>query len=176
MFDLDKIIEVSTGDDTSEKCGKDANGNLYAFNYRYILPQIGYQKINNASPFSTIQVNDEGTQFWTGQYYAGSADAAIVPQVFGFPIDADGKLQNSGIVTVTPKTVYLLITMPMESKVYSEKETGHGYPAQDLRAIPTDPMQDWHATAMAQITPSVTDGPMVPNPYIMKQLMVISGV
>ncbi|MDF2476634.1 MAG: hypothetical protein K0S24_2117 [Sphingobacterium sp.] len=103
VFDLDKIIEVSTGDDTSEKCGKDANGNLYAFNYRYILPQIGYQKINNASPFSTIQVNDEGTQFWTGQYYAGSADAAIVPQVFGFPIDADGKLQNSGIVTVTPK-------------------------------------------------------------------------
>ncbi|MNV23726.1 hypothetical protein D3C71_1147580 [compost metagenome] len=74
------------------------------------------------------------------------------------------------------KTVYLLITMPTGFKVYSEKETGHGYPAQDLRAIPTDPMQDWHATAMAQMTLSVTDGPMVPNPYIMKQLMVISGV
>ncbi|SHL25999.1 hypothetical protein [Chryseobacterium contaminans] len=103
VFDLDKIIEVSTGDTTNDKCGKDANGNLFAFNYRYILPQTGYQKINNASPFSTIQVNDEGTQLWTGQYYAGSADASIVPKVFGFPIDAGGTLQNSGIVSVTPK-------------------------------------------------------------------------
>ncbi|MDM1294565.1 hypothetical protein HX021_09705 [Sphingobacterium sp. N143] len=103
VFDLDKIIEVSTGDNTSSKCGKDANGNLFAFNYRYILPQVGYQKINNASPFSTIQINDEGTQFWTGQYYAGSADPSIVPKIFGFPIDTEGKLQNAGIVTVTPK-------------------------------------------------------------------------
>ncbi len=75
VFDLNKIIEVSTGDTTNDKCGKDSNGNLFAFNYRYILPQTGYQKINNANPFSTIQVNDEGTQFWTGQYYSGSADA-----------------------------------------------------------------------------------------------------
>ncbi|MFN4363747.1 hypothetical protein [Chryseobacterium hispalense] len=103
VFDLNKIIEVSTGDSTNDKCGKDSNGNLFAFNYRYILPQTGYQKINNANPFSTIQVNDEGTQFWTGQYYSGSADASIVPQVFGFPIDANGRLQNTGIVTVTPK-------------------------------------------------------------------------
>jgi hypothetical protein len=103
VFDLNKIIEVSTGDSTNDKCGKDSNGNLFAFNYRYILPQTGYQKINNANPFSTIQVNDEGTQFWTGQYYSGSADASIVPQVFGFPIDTNGRLQNTGIVTVTPK-------------------------------------------------------------------------
>ncbi|WP_336718241.1 hypothetical protein [Chryseobacterium mucoviscidosis] len=103
VFDLNKIIEVSTGDTTNDKCGKDSNGNLFAFNYRYILPQTGYQKINNANPFSTIQVNDEGTQFWTGQYYSGSADASIVPRVFGFPVDTNGRLQNTGIVTVTPK-------------------------------------------------------------------------
>ncbi|MCF2219081.1 MULTISPECIES: hypothetical protein [Chryseobacterium] len=103
VFDLNKIIEVSSGDTTNDKCGKDSNGNLFAFNYRYILPQTGYQKINNANPFSTIQVNDEGTQFWTGQYYSGSADASIVPKVFGFPVDTNGRLQNTGIVTVTPK-------------------------------------------------------------------------
>lgn len=103
VFDLNKIIEVSTGDSTNDKCGKDSNGNLFAFNYRYILPQTGYQKINNANPFSTIQVNDEGTQFWTGQYYSGSADASIVPKVFGFPVDTNGRLQNTGIVTVTRK-------------------------------------------------------------------------
>lgn len=103
VFDLNKIIEVSTGDTTNDKCGKDSNGNLFAFNYRYILPQTGYQKISNANPFSTIQVNDEGTQFWTGQYYSGSADASIVPKIFGFPVDTNGRLQNTGIVTVTPK-------------------------------------------------------------------------
>lgn len=103
VFDLNKIIEVSTGDTTNDKCGKDSNGNLFAFNYRYILPQTGYQKINNANPFSTIQVNDEGTQFWTGQYYSGSADASIVPKVFGFPVDATGTLQNTGIVSIAPK-------------------------------------------------------------------------
>lgn len=103
VFDLNKIIEVSTGDTTHDKCGKDSNGNLYAFNYRYILPQTGYQKINNASPFSTIQVNEDGTQFWTGQYYSGSADASIVPKVYGFPVDTNGTLQNTGILSVAPK-------------------------------------------------------------------------
>lgn len=103
VFDLNKIIEVSTGDMTSDKCGKDASGNLFAFNYRYVLPQTGYQKINNANPFSTIQLNAEGTQFWTGQYYSGSADASIIPRIFGFPVDADGKFQNTGIVSVAPK-------------------------------------------------------------------------
>jgi len=103
VFDLDKIIEVTSGTGTENKCGKDAGGNLYAFNYRYILPQVGYYKINDADPFSTVQVNYENNQLWTGQYYAGSADASIVPKIFGFPINAAGEVQNSGIQTVTPK-------------------------------------------------------------------------
>ncbi|MBO9672342.1 MAG: hypothetical protein J7577_02785 [Sphingobacteriaceae bacterium] len=103
VFDLDKIIEVTTGTGTESKCGKDSGGNLYAFNYRYILPQIGYYKINDASPISTVQVNYENNQLWTGQYSAGSADASIVPKIFGFPINASGELQNSGIQTVIPK-------------------------------------------------------------------------
>lgn len=103
VFDLDKIIEVTSGTGTETKCGKDASGNLYAFNYRYILPQIGYYKINDADPFSTVQVNYENNQLWTGQYYAGSADASIVPKIFGFPINTAGELQNSGIQTVIPK-------------------------------------------------------------------------
>ncbi|KIA91529.1 hypothetical protein OC25_21000 [Pedobacter kyungheensis] len=103
VFDLDKIIEVTSGTGTETKCGKDASGNLYAFNYRYILPQVGYYKINDADPFSTVQVNYENNQLWTGQYYAGSADASIVPKIFGFPINTAGELQNSGIQTVIPK-------------------------------------------------------------------------
>jgi len=103
VFDLDKIIEVTSGTGTENKCGKDASGNLYAFNYRYILPQVGYYKINDASPISTVQVNYENNQLWTGQYYAGSADASIVPKIFGFPINTSGELQNSGIQTIIPK-------------------------------------------------------------------------
>ncbi|MGM9478686.1 hypothetical protein ACS5PU_19840 [Pedobacter sp. GSP4] len=103
VFDLDKIIEVTSGTGTENKCGKDASGNLYAFNYRYVLPQVGYYKINDADPYSTVQVNYENNQLWTGQYYSGSADAAIVPKIFGFPINTAGELQNSGIQTVIPK-------------------------------------------------------------------------
>jgi len=104
VFDLNKIIEVATGDDTDTKCGKDANGNLYAFNYRYILPQVGYYDINGgADPFSSLQLNAEGNAIWTCQYYPGSADASIVPKIFGFPLGADGTMLNSGIQMATPK-------------------------------------------------------------------------
>ena len=103
VFDINKIIEVTTGSSTSEKCGKDGSGNLYAFNYRYILPQVGYYKINDASPISTVQVNYENNELWTGQYYSGSATSSIVPKIFGFPINSSGVLQNSGIKTITPK-------------------------------------------------------------------------
>jgi len=104
IFDLNKIIEVATGDDTDTKCGKDASGKLYGFNYRYILPQVGYYDINGgADPFSSLQLNAEGNAIWTCQYYAGSADASIVPKIFGFPISSDGTVPNSGIQSVTPK-------------------------------------------------------------------------
>ncbi len=103
VFDLNKIIEVSTGTGTESKIGKDASGNLYAFNYRYILPQVGYQKINNAGPYSTIQINYEKNELWTGQYYAGSAASSIVPKIYGFPINSSGVLQSTGIKVETPK-------------------------------------------------------------------------
>lgn len=104
VFDLNKVIEVTTGDDTTNKCGKASNGTLYGFNYRYILPQVGYYDINGgADPFSTVQVNAEGTELWTAQYYAGSADASIVPKIYGFPINTSGTVLNSGIKYEVPK-------------------------------------------------------------------------
>ncbi len=175
IFDLDKIIEVSTGDATNDKCGKDTNGNLFAFNYRYILPQIGYQKISNASPFSTIQVNDEGTQLWTGQYYAGSADASIVPKVFGFPIDAGGKLQNSGIVSVSPKNSLFADNHAHGIQGYSGKETEHGSHVRDLQAILMAPTPGWQDIPMELMTLYATDGPMVQNLSIMNLNTIICG-
>ena len=104
VFDINKIIEVTTGTSTSSLCGKDSNSNLYAFNYRYILPQIGNYDINGgANPFSTIQINEEGTELWTAQYYAASADASFVPKIYGFPINSSGTMLNSGIQYQVPK-------------------------------------------------------------------------
>lgn len=102
IFDLSKIIEVTTGTSTDDKCGKDANGNLYAFNYRYILPQVAMQRINNASPFSSVQINFEKNELWTAQYHAGSVAANVVPKIFGFGIDAIGGLTGT-VNTITPK-------------------------------------------------------------------------
>ncbi|MCD9016665.1 hypothetical protein [Parachryseolinea silvisoli] len=104
VFDLNKIIEVATGDETTNRCGKAPDGTLYAFNYRYILPQVGYYDINGgADPFSTIQINAEGTELWTAQYSTGSAAASVVPKIYGFPINASGTVLNSGIQYVIPK-------------------------------------------------------------------------
>ncbi|MCM4162334.1 MULTISPECIES: hypothetical protein [unclassified Arenibacter] len=104
VFDLNKIVEVSTGSSTSTKCGQDSGGNLYAFNYRYILPQMEYYDINGgANPFSTIQLNEEGNEFWTAQYSHGSASSSVVPKIYGFPIDSNGTVLNSGIEYFIPK-------------------------------------------------------------------------
>lgn len=103
IFDLSKVIEVTTGTGTDEKCGKDANGNLYAFNYRYIMPQVATQKINNASPFSSVQINFEKNELWTCQYIASSEAATVVPKIFGFPINASGDFLQTTVKTVIPQ-------------------------------------------------------------------------
>lgn len=104
VFDLNKIIEVTTGDVAKTRCGKTSGGTMYAFNYRYILPQIGYNDINGgANPFSTVQINDAGDELWTAQYYSGSSASSIVPKIYGFPINSNGDLLNSGISYEVPK-------------------------------------------------------------------------
>jgi hypothetical protein len=104
VFDLNKIIEVGTGTGAETKCGKDASGNMYAFDYRYILPQIGYYRIEGgANPFSCVSLDESGTSFWTGQYSASNVASSVVPKVYGFPINSSGTLLNSGIQYMTPK-------------------------------------------------------------------------
>lgn len=104
VFDINKLIEVNDDSGSGTKCGEDSNGNLFAFGYRYILPQVGYYDINGgADPFSGLQLNEEGDAIWTCQYYAGSADPSIVPKIYGFPINSSGTMLNSGIEYQVPK-------------------------------------------------------------------------
>lgn len=101
VFDINKIIQV-TDTNASTKCGKDSNGNTYAFTYLYVLPQIRYYKIEGgANPFSTVQINNDSTELWTAQYYAQSTGKT--PQIYGFPIDENGTLKTTGIKSVIPK-------------------------------------------------------------------------
>ena len=102
IFDINKIIEVNTS--SSTKCGQDTDGTMYAFGYRYILPQIGFYEIaGGADPFSSLQLNEEGDEIWTCQYYAGSSSSSIVPKIYGFPVNSSGTVQNSGIEYQVPK-------------------------------------------------------------------------
>lgn len=101
VFDLSKFV-AAQGDDTETRIGMETNGDLKAFNYGYILPQTGYYKITNASPFSCIELG-EGTNgtdkyFWTAQYI--TSDETTTPQVFGFPVNTAGQVSTSTQPTV----------------------------------------------------------------------------
>lgn len=96
VFDLTKFIDVAA-DDTGNRIGKESDGSLKAFGYGYILPQSGYYKITNASPFSCIELGQGATasdkMLWTGQYIESGSTA--VPKVYGFHLNASGQIVTS---------------------------------------------------------------------------------
>jgi len=96
VFDLTKFISAA-GDDTESRIGQETDGTLKAFNYAYILPQTGYYKITNASPFSCIELGEGATasdkMLWTGQYIESTE--TTVPKVYGFHLNASGQIVTS---------------------------------------------------------------------------------
>jgi hypothetical protein len=100
VFDLNQII-AATPDATKNTVGREDNGDLKAFNYDYILPQSGYYKITDGSPFSCVALG-EGTlgdpRLWTAQYQTSGNTA----KVLGYPIAIDGTVSGSATV-VSPK-------------------------------------------------------------------------
>jgi hypothetical protein len=102
VFDLAKLIQVA-GDDSGTRIGKESDGTLKAFGYGYVLPQTGYYKITNASPFSCIELGEGKTStdkmLWTGQYI--TAGSTIVPKVYGFHLNAQGQI----VTTPQPEVI-----------------------------------------------------------------------
>jgi hypothetical protein len=94
VFDLNKFIPATT-DATSKTIGKASNGDLKAFNYTYVLPETGYYKITNASPYSFVELGTGTTatdlRLWTGQYLTGATDA---PKLYGYQINAAGTVSG----------------------------------------------------------------------------------
>ena len=104
VFDVTKFISAA-GDDTENRIGEETDGTLKAFNYAYILPETGYYKITNASPFSCIELGEGATasdkMLWTGQYIESTS--TTVPKVYGFHLNSSGQIVTSpGPEVITP--------------------------------------------------------------------------
>ncbi|WBU89173.1 hypothetical protein [Cellulophaga omnivescoria] len=94
VFDLNNIIAVSS-DNTKNKIGQDANGDLKAFNYGYILPQSGYYDILDGDPFSCVSLGENTTgnnMLYTSQYKTSSS--SIIPSVYGFNLSSNGDIDT----------------------------------------------------------------------------------
>ncbi|QNL50180.1 hypothetical protein H8S90_00650 [Olivibacter sp. SDN3] len=106
VFDLDKFISAE-GDVNKNKIGVEHSSTLKAFDYGYILPQIGYYKITDGSPFSCIALGEGSTslekRLWTGQYLA--PDAGRTPTIYGFPINEQGQLYGN-VESISPLDKY----------------------------------------------------------------------
>jgi hypothetical protein len=101
IFDLNQIVSAAA-DPTKNTVGKEDNGDLKAFNYEYLLPQSGYYKITDGSPFSCVALGQGASpselRLWTAQYQTTGS----VAKVLGYPIANDGTVSGPGIV-VNPK-------------------------------------------------------------------------
>lgn len=98
VFDLKNIIPVKK-DATKNTIGKDADGNLKAFNYSYILPQSGYYKIETGNPFSCVSIGSstQGKKMLhTAQYKKEGTSAAI-----GFNLKNNGSINCNTLPEIT---------------------------------------------------------------------------
>jgi len=96
VFDLTRIHAVQA-DPSRSRCGRN-NGRLYAFDYRYVLPEIGYYRMAGTAPNSFISVGTgaNGRCLWTGQYLKKSTTRPST--LFGWPLRPDGQIDTSRAV------------------------------------------------------------------------------
>jgi hypothetical protein len=90
VFDLTRLYAVQA-DPSQSRCGI-ADGEMYAFNYGYVLPQIGYYRMTGAAPHSFVSMGSgaHGRCLWTGQYLTKAAQRA--PTLFAWPLQPDGAI------------------------------------------------------------------------------------
>lgn len=91
VFDMSKLIEVTTENADSYLGWDDSANKIYAFGYRYILPQVGYYKITEGAPFSCLSLSFGETaddeRLTTGQYLTTGH-----PLVYSFFLNTDGSI------------------------------------------------------------------------------------
>ena len=91
VFDINQFIPATTGSGLSDTIGENNSGDYIAYNYAYILPQIGYYSITNADPYSCIALGKDinsNNRLYTGQYLTSSSSQD--PVISGFNINPTG--------------------------------------------------------------------------------------
>lgn len=90
VFDLTRLHAVDA-DPARSRCGASA-GRMYAFDYRYVLPQIGYYRMVDTQPTSFVSVGSgaRGPCLWTGQYLRRATKRT--PRLFGWALRRDGNI------------------------------------------------------------------------------------
>jgi hypothetical protein len=102
VFDPSQIYPASA-DLGKSRCGVDSQGHLFAFDYRYVLPQIGYYRTCGTDPNSFISVGDRSSApcLWAGQYVA-EGETPDPPRLFGWLLNDE----NGSIDTYTPPEIF----------------------------------------------------------------------
>jgi hypothetical protein len=92
VFDLTRI-HAAHADPTRSRCGRKGE-RLYGFDHRYVLPQVGYYRMDGVRPVSFVSVaaGASGRTLWTGQYLTKSEKR--VPRLFGWPLRSDGHIDT----------------------------------------------------------------------------------
>jgi len=95
VFDTTRMYPALADLPNKSKCGVDFNGDYYAFDYRYTLPQIGYYQTEGTEPNSFVSVGDNGRNpcLWVGQYITKGNT-----KLFGFVLNQDGTIDTSATV------------------------------------------------------------------------------
>lgn len=94
VFDLTRL-HPAVEDSTGNRCGREG-GAMYAFNYRYVLPQVGYYRMKGTAPHSFVSVGSSGDErcLWTGQYLQKATKGT--PMLFAWRLQPDGHIETSG--------------------------------------------------------------------------------
>ena len=93
VFDLTRLY-AAHADPSRSRCGSDG-GRMYAFDYRYVLPEIGYYRMEGTQPNSFVSVGTgaNGRCLWTGQYLKKSVNRGAA--LFGWPLSPNGHIDTS---------------------------------------------------------------------------------
>jgi hypothetical protein len=90
VFDTGQLLEANTTDAAAETTLGVTSTKLYAFDYKYVLPQVGrYQVAGASQTFSWVQVdgNSKPRSLVSGEYSSSSTG-----RLFRWPLAAEGKL------------------------------------------------------------------------------------